>query len=330
METIGLINIFSKRSGGNIYKNQVINTLSGTFDVEYVNLEANYFKNRYLKSLESFIKLLFFRGKKDLWIRDFYSTITLNKKNTRGKNLTLIFHIDFSGFRLIPRLLLPLLEKTFFYIQVKRADATVVISEYWKNYFLEKGYKNVCKIYCGFSMNNFNITAEEVSEFKKKYKLEGKPIVYLGNCQKPKGVVDAYEALKDLDVYLVTSGRKEVEVPTLNLDLDYKNYLILLKASSVVVTMSKFKEGWSMTTHEAMLLKVPTIGSGMGGMRELLENGGQIICTDFKELKQKVEYLLNNSEERKKIGQIGYNYAKDFTIERFNQEWLDLINNVLR
>ena len=84
-----------------------------------------------------------------------------------------------------------------------------------------------------------------------------------------------------------------------------------------------------MTAHEAMLLKTPVVGSGMGGMKELLKGGKQIICTDFKELKNKVEYLLNNSEERKKIGEMGYNYAKNFTIDGFKKEWLDLINKIL-
>lgn len=327
---IGIFTIFSKRYGGNIYKDRALNVLSSSFNISYVNLEASYFNNRYLKALESFIKLLFFKGQKDLWIRDFYSTVTLNKNNIKGKNLSLIFHIDFSGFRFFPRIILPLLEKAFFYRQLKKIDAIVVISEYWKNYFLHRGFKNVYKIYCGFNVNSFDVKDHEILEFKKKYALEGKPIIYLGNCQKPKGVADAYEALKDLDAYFVTSGKKTVKIPALNLDVDYVEYLQLLKASTIAITMSKFQEGWCMTAHEAMLLKTPVIGSGMGGMKELLEGGKQIVCSDCKDLKKEVEYLLNNPKEREKIGQMGYNYAKDFTLERFKKEWLEVINTILK
>ena len=329
MRDIGLFTIFSKVSGGNTYKRQIIDAVSGSFNVSYVNLEMTHFKNRYFRALESFTKLLSFKGKKDLWIRDFYSIAAFRKKNTQGKNIALIFHVDFSGFRLLPRILLPLVEKILFYRQLRKMDAIVVISEYWKNYFLKKGYKNVYKIYCGFDLKNFNITEQEVLDFKKKYSLEKKPIIYLGNCQKPKGVIDSYNELKNLDAYFVTSGKRQVKIPALNFDSDYKTYLTLLKVSSVVITMSKFKEGWCMTAHEAMLLKTPVIGSGRGGMRELLEGGGQIICADFKELKKKVEYLLNNLKESEKICETGYNYAKDFTIERFGQEWRDLIKNIL-
>jgi glycosyltransferase involved in cell wall biosynthesis len=172
-------------------------------------------------------------------------------------------------------------------------------------------------------MDQFYFTDGEILKFKK-IRLEEKPILYLGNCQRIKGVAEAYGQLKDLDVHLVTSGRKEVDIPTLNLNLNYKDYLLLLKASSAVITMSKFKEGWNRTAHEAMLCKTPVIGAGLGGMRELLEGGGQIICEDFNRLKQDVAYVLDHPE----LGERGYAFARQFTIERFNREWLNLIERV--
>lgn len=329
MKKIGIIEIYSKRYGGIIYTQQVKEVLSKEFNLESVNLEAKFFKKRrYLKFLESFYYILKLRGEKNIWIRDFYSTLLLSKKRTKGKNLTIAFHIDFLKMPTLASVPHFLAEKLFFYKQLKRVDAIVTISEPWKNYFLEKGYKNVYKIYCGFDLDNFNITEEEISEFLKKYKLEGKPIIYLGNCQRVKGVVDSYRALKDLNAYLVTSGRRQVNVPTLNFDLDHRSYLKLLKASSVVITMSKFKEGWCMTAHEAMLCKTPVIGSGLGGMQELLEGGKQIICKDFKQLKEKVDFLLKNSEQRSVMGENGYNFAKNFTMERFKKEWVDLVKNI--
>lgn len=330
MSKIGWIEIFSKRYGGLLYNQQARKALSKHFDLELVNLEAKYFKNfKYLKIPESFVYFLKLKDRKDLWIRDFYSTIALPLGKTKGKNLSVICHIDFSGFPLLVRPFLIFLEKLFFYQSLRKTDAIVVISEYWKNYFLKRRYTNVYKIYCGFDLNNFNISEQEVIDFKKKYKLEGKPIIYLGNCQKAKGVVDAWRVLKGLDVYLVTSAKRQVKIPALNFDLDYREYLKLLKACSIVVTMSKFKEGWCITAHEAMLLKTPVIGSGLGGQKELLEGGNQIICSDFSSLKENVEYLLNHSEVRGKIGEDGYNFAKNFTRERFEKDWVDLVKKIL-
>jgi len=178
-------------------------------------------------------------------------------------------------------------------------------------------------------VQDFDVTEQEVADFKKRFNLEGKPIIYIGNCQKAKGVVESYNALKNLDVYLVTSGEKHIDIPATNLDLAYRDYLCLLKASSIAVTMSKFKEGWCMTTHEAMLLRTPVIGSGLGGMRELLEGGKQIICESFDSLGEKVISLLENPEKRKVMGQNGYMYAQKFHIETFESQWLELVKNIL-
>jgi len=328
MKKIGVIEIYSKRYGGVVYTQKVKKALSRDFDLEEVNLEAKFFrKRRYLKFFESFYYLFKLKGEKDFWIRDFYSTVTLNKKKTKGKNLTLIFHVDSLSLPLLARIPAFLLEKLFFYRQLRRVDAIVTISEYWKNHFLDRGYKNVYKMNCGYDLNDFNISEERVLEFKKKYQLEGKPIIYLGNCQKMKGVVESYEALKDLDAYLVTSSKRQVNIPALNFDLSYADYLSLLKASTVAITMDKFNTGWNMTAQEAMLLKTPVIGSGAGGTKELYEEAGQIIC-DFKELKEKVEYLLGHPEARKKMGEAGYNYSKQFTLERFQSEWIKLVKKI--
>lgn len=329
MKKIDWIEISSKRYGGVLYNQQARKVLAKHFDLELINLEAKYLKKvRYLKIPESFFYLLRLKGEKDLWVRDFYSTVTLSPKKTRGKNLVVIHHLDFSGFPLVARPFLNLINKLFFYQGLKKADAIVTISDYWKDYFLERGYTNVYKIYCAFDLNDFDISDEEVLDFKQKYNLLDKPIIYLGNCQKAKGVVESYRSLKDLNVHLVASGRQQAKIPALNLNLEYKDYLKLLKASSIVITMSKFKEGWCRTAHEAMLLKTPVIGSGLGGMKELLEGGNQIICSDFSFLRKKVENILNYPEMRKKLGESGYNFAKTFTLENFEKEWLNLIKRI--
>ena len=326
---IGWMEISQKKYGGIVYNETVRRILSKDFKVGLILSEAKVFKNiRYLKIPESFFYLSKLKGKKDLWIRDFYSTITLTSDKTEGKNLVVVHHVDFSTFPIISRPVFFFLKKIF-YCNLKKADAILTVSDYWKNHFLVRGYKNVYKIYNGFNLPDFNILEQEVLEFKKRYNLLGKPIIYLGNCQRAKGVVESYCALKDLDVYLVTSGERQVKIPVQNINLEYQDYLNLLKASSIVLTMSKFKEGWCRTAHEAMLLKTPVIGSGLGGMRELLEGGNQMVCENFNLLKEKVKYLIDHPELREKIGEDGYNFANDFTSERLKKDWLELIHKIL-
>ncbi len=304
--------------GGSVYENKVREVVSEHFNVETKNL---FSKKDFLFKAWRISK----RKDVDVVIRNLDASLFLNKKPV--KNIVVVHHIDYSFapflIKFVFFFLTPLILKN-----LRKSDAIVVVSNYWKNYFEKKGYKNIHLIYNAFDIEEFNISEEEVLEFKKKYKLEGKPIIYLGNCQKAKGVVESYNALKDLDAHLVTSGNKAVKIPAINLNLSYKEYLILLKASSIVVTMSKFKEGWNRTAHEAMLSKTPVIGSGKGGMQELLEGGKQIICHDFHCLEEKVKYLLNNFEVGKEMGENGYNFTKDFTIDRFKKDWLNLINKL--
>ena len=181
-------------------------------------------------------------------------------------------------------------------------------------------------IYNGIDPSQFTFGEEEVAAFRERHGLEGKPVLYLGNCQTIKGVVEAYQALKGSGFHLVTSGKRRVDVPTINLDLKHRDYLLLLRASAAAVTMSIFDEGWCITAHEAMLCRTPVIGSGRGGMRELLEGGGQFLCSRFAELPMLVGQAI---ADRERLGEAGYRYASQFTLDRFRRGWLALVDTVL-
>jgi glycosyltransferase involved in cell wall biosynthesis len=199
----------------------------------------------------------------------------------------------------------------------------VVISKYWRDYFHELGFKNIETIYCGFDKNDFVVDEDAVDRVRSQVNAGAKRIVYIGNSQKKKGADKAYEALKDRDdLVLVTSGNKDVDLPCLNLNLDRKDYLALLKISSAVITFSQFKEGWNRVAHEAMMMGVPVIGSGLGGMGELLSGGGQKIVTDPALLSKTLNLVLMDSE----IGLRGKEFAETFTRERFNQSTRQLID----
>ena len=75
--------------------------------------------------------------------------------------------------------------------------------------------------------------------------------------------------------------------------------------------MSKFLEGWNRTAHEAMLCRTPVIGSGTGGMRELLLGGQQIICEDIKTLPEIVDYAIKNAFALGEIQLLQYVYDRE-------------------
>ena len=325
---IAIINTTRKKYGGNAYEKMIKEVLSDKFDVEFISagVKGKSFL-RYLEFPLVFLRIYKTKNLKDfnVAIRNYESSIFLTKKPT--KNIALIHHIDSSTRSFLMKFVYGLIKKKVLK-NLKKFNQVVVVSQYWKEYLNKKGIQNIAIIYNAFNLNDFQFDDKELEEFKKKYNLTKKPIIYIGNCRKDKGVVESYNILKELNVYLVTSGKQQVKIPAINLEIGYKDYLKLLKVSSVAVIMSKFKEGWNRTTHEAMLCKTPVIGSGLGGMEELLKGGKQIICRNFDSLKENVEYLLNNPWERQKIGENGYNFAKQFTIEKFKDDWLNLIRKL--
>ena len=85
--------------------------------------------------------------------------------------------------------------------------------------------------------------------------------------------------------------------------------------------MPLIEEGWSRVAHEAMLCKTPVIGSGTGGMRELLEGGNQIICNNLKNIPEAVKEVIKH---KKKYGSDGYDFVNRFDTCYFYKEWNDL------
>ncbi|HVZ47939.1 MAG TPA: glycosyltransferase family 4 protein [Gemmatimonadaceae bacterium] len=203
----------------------------------------------------------------------------------------------------------------------------VTISRFWEDRIRALGHPRVETIYNGFDLDEFAVSEDDIDAFRRRHGLT-KPIVYIGNCQPAKGAPRSYEALRDLDVHLVTSGRPVAQLPALNINGTRREYLELLAASAVVVTMSTFDEGWCRTAHEAMLLGRPVVGSGRGGMGELLAGGAQVTCPDFRDLRGHVSRLLADPPRAAAAGETGRAWARTFTADRFRSAWRTFVQSL--
>jgi glycosyltransferase involved in cell wall biosynthesis len=325
---IQLLETSYKKYGGNIYERIVGEILEKYYDASVENIGVTskkkwryfqafeYFYNMYKKSCDNSINVA---------IKPYQASIFFNN-NKFVKNVVLIHHIDSSYCSLLTKLYQEFLEYNL-KKNKKNIDSIIVVSKYWKKYVESMGFKKVFVLYNAFDIKEFDIAEEELEIFRTKHNFKNdKPIIYLGNPQPKKGVDRAFDELKDLDVQFVVSGTGSLNLENVKkLDLDYKEYLKLLKISDVVLTMSQFKEGWCRVAHEAMLLKTPVIGSGMGGMKELLLGGNQVIVEDFKELEDKVFYAINNKTE---LGMSGFKFARKFTMEKFEFDFKSIINEI--
>ena len=313
------IELSLRRYGGRIYENQILELVKGEVTIEKLFLMKYSFK---LFNIPRFIFFFFkfryfYRGK--LFLNDHTSWLAGRRAET---NILIIHHIDNSFSPLISKIFQKL---NHFALMINKRlfDKTVVVSSYWQSKLSSMGFTNVSVIYNSFDPSEFVVTEEEKVLFKMKYFSNRKPIVYLGNAFLKKGVIQSYEELKSLDVNLVTSGESQIKLPCLNLNLSYREYVILLSISEVVLTMSRFLEGWNRTAHEATLLGTTVIGSGKGGMQELLEKSNQIVCKEFGNLKDTVVDVLSENNNR----ELDKYFILTLNLENFKNNWLKVFQN---
>ena len=154
--------------------------------------------------------------------------------------------------------------------------------------------------------------------------------MYVGNPQLKKGAdlaLSIIQKLNDKSVVAIASGEGDLDIPVLKLKLNFKEYLCLLKAASVVMTLSRFKEGWNRVAHEAMIMGTPVIGSGRGGMGELLEITSQSRVPSLdSEIVEK--YVRQKLERKDELSEKAKNYVYSFNILDFQKKWIGLIDGL--
>ncbi len=313
--------------GGLAYRRQLYDVLRRHHDVELVEIKVPRRRGlggRITTQLELARALAQVRGEKDLWIRDFRELAFLGPLRTRGRNLVVIHHID---ARPLPNRLYNETLDSLCMRRLAQMDTVVTVSRYWQERIQGKGISDVRVIYNTIDQaTTGRAPAGGVAEFRGVHGLGSGPIIYIGNCQPAKGADLAHGMLSGEGYALATSGPCQIQPPCPNLEGSYDEYLELLTIADAAVLLSQFDEGWCRTAHEAMLCGTPVIGSGRGGMRELLEGGDQFIAEDPDEVRSILKRLLADPGWAKEVGERGRVFAAQFTRERFEREWLDAVN----
>lgn len=213
---------------------------------------------------------------------------------------------------------------------VNKYDCIVTINETMKNGYL-KNYNNkeIVKIYNFLDFDLIEKKAEE--KLEKDY---GKYIISVGSLTENKNhklLINAFKILKDKykvsEKLLIAGEGKEREnlekqIRELNLENDVlllgqkENPYKYIKNSELYVIFSK-DESFSLTLVEAMFLKKLVISVKSNGPIEILKNNkyGVLVENNANEMAEKINYYLENKNERKKYEELGYERAKDFSKE---------------
>ncbi len=313
--------LINAANGGNAYDFYAARVLSEHFNLNIDQFAINATNEN---SINYALRMRRHKIATDVMIMEPYPLI-FGRRSPGTKTIAMIHHLENHPDSIKHQIFHSLLKK-----QLRKTDLIVTVSAFWADYLRNTGCKNVKVIYNSFNPADYEISIDNVVSFKKKHGFnENDPIIYIGNASRQKGVYETYEALKNSNFQLVMTGsiNKAPDLPVKFLNLDRPDYIALLNAAAVVVTFSSLIEGWNRIAHEAMLSKTPVIGSGKGGMKELLTGGGQQILENTAGLHEAIMHAISNREE---LGLSGYNYAKKFNPEYFSNEWVSAIQEVTK
>lgn len=325
-QSINILKSQNNLSGGMIYELMIGDCLQQKYNVNIYDISS---KLGISSILENILRNLYIRKEGSINIRNYIST--LDKLNSRKEiNISILHHYDPSTNKSGKAgSLLRKFTDDIYFNNLSKMDVIVVVARYWESFVRDLGIKNVQLIYNSFDVSKYAVSESEVERFAQKYNLsKSKRTIFLGSSLRAlKGVQKAYEQLKRYGYQFIATGNRVSDGDIKVLKLNYKEYITLLRFCDLVLSVSEFKEGWNRIAHEALLVKTPVIGSGMGGMRELLENAGQVICEDMTRLPDYVDLVFNNYGS---YSNKGYHYVKSFDLHYFTRSWVDLVESLVQ
>jgi len=184
----------------------------------------------------------------------------------------------------------------------------------------------------------------------KKY-LPGKKaktpkLVFIGRLKKYKSVdvlLNALNLLKNENIktYILGSGDDEKRLKDIAKKLKLKNVFFTghinekekikhLQSAWIIVNPSMI-EGWSITNIEANACGTIVIGSNVNGIRDSIINNKTGLLFEYgnyKELAEKIKYLIKNKKERERLEKEALKWAGNFSWENSADKFLKILRGL--
>jgi len=239
----------------------------------------------------------------------------------------------------------------------RHSDAIVVYGEHVKKYLIGLGVDRE-KIFCAphsvdNSLMSELVLAEQKSALKKELGLaEEKVILYVGRLERCKGLeflIEGLSKLRDIDFMMVFIGNGSLEGALKNQceqssvkakflghipNEKLVRYYALADAFVLPsITTTQFKEPWGLVINEAMnqgcpIVTTDAVGAAAGGLVENGRNGYIVPEKDSQALKEALEQVLTDEEQRKSMEQYSRNKIREWDQQQTAAGFLQAIDYV--
>lgn len=220
----------------------------------------------------------------------------------------------------------------------ENVDRYIAVSKFYKHKMIESG----------FSENKIDYLPNYIDA--KEYTANGEDkryILYFGRLSEEKGIstfINSAEVNSDIPYYIVGTGPMEEELKTAvkNKQLSNVEFLgfktgnelkTLLSECTCVVVPSEWYENCPMTILEAFASAKPVIGSNIGGIPELIDDGVDGFVFEpgnVQALSKQIKLLWQDPLTTKAMGKKGLDkVVRDFNAEKHYQGLTNIYKDVL-
>jgi glycosyltransferase involved in cell wall biosynthesis len=234
---------------------------------------------------------------------------------------------------------------------VKRADRIITISNSTQNALiklLKADPDKIIVIYPGYDDHSFKPenNPQRIKEIKRKYGINGKYILYIGNLEPRKNIARLIEAFDQLvkagniDHKLVVTGKKSwlyddifETVNRLGLSSEviftgyapYEDLPFLLNGADTFIYPSLY-EGFGLPPLEAMACGTPVITSNVSSLPEVVGDAGILVDPlNVDEIAKAIYKVLSDKNLQEEMRKKGLERAKMFSWEKVARETIRLL-----
>lgn len=221
----------------------------------------------------------------------------------------------------------------------KKLDFLVLVSNSLKEFYSKELINEKCE--CIYIPNVIENVPEKIAP------LNNKKLISVGRLSPEKGFMDLlklyailHKDYPDWTLDIIGDGVEKDELKkfikehkledfvTLHGFRD-KDYIDKMLHESSIYLLTSYTESFGIVLIEAMSHGVPCIAfDSAEGARELIQSGknGYLIKNrSYTAFLKKVEDLIENKEERKKVGKVSREGVKQYTCDVVSKQWIELI-----